>query len=123
MMSPSGRWATYNTPMAGERKASAHTIVIQSRAGKPELNCCSVNRPQSLGLLCEWVVMAWSDGLALNYHSPCTLTTPLASLIQETDYPRAGTVRIRVEATTQNSFNPVEHPRQNPISGEMTKNQ
>jgi len=28
MMSPSGRWVTYNTPMAGERVASAHHIVF-----------------------------------------------------------------------------------------------
>ena len=36
---PSGRWFTYNTPMDGVREASAHTIVFQSRAGTPELNC------------------------------------------------------------------------------------
>lgn len=104
MMSPSGRWVTYNTPMAGERQASAHTIVFQARAGTPELNCCSVNGPRALGLLCEWAVMARADGLALNYYGPCTLTTPLATLTQETDYPRAGTVRIKVEPTTDNPF-------------------
>jgi DUF1680 family protein len=43
---PSGRWFTYNTPMDGVREASAHTIVFQSRAGTPELNCCSVNGPR-----------------------------------------------------------------------------
>ena len=48
---PYGRWCTYNTPMDGAREASAHTIVFQSRAGTPELNCCSVNGPRGLGLL------------------------------------------------------------------------
>jgi uncharacterized protein len=104
MLSPSGRWVTYNTPMAGERQASAHTIVFQARAGTPELNCCSVNGPRALGLLCEWAVMGRAGGLALNYYGPCTLTTPLAKLIQETDYPRAGKVRITVEPTTDSPF-------------------
>ena len=50
---PSGRWWTYNTPMDGVRKASAHEIVFQAREGSPELNCCSVNGPRSLGMLCR----------------------------------------------------------------------
>ena len=76
MMSPSGRWVTYNTPMDGERQASAHTIVFQARAGTPELNCCSVNGPRALGLLCEWAVMRRADGLVLNYYGPGTMRTP-----------------------------------------------
>ena len=31
---PSGRWFTYDTPMVGERKASAHQIVFQALAGR-----------------------------------------------------------------------------------------
>src|SRR5262249_28228130 len=58
----SGRWWTYNTPMDGDRKASAHEIVFQARAGSPELNCCSVNGPRSLGMLSEWAVMADDRG-------------------------------------------------------------
>ena len=50
---PSGRWWTYNTPMDGVRKASAHEIVFQAREGSPELNCCSVNGPRGLGMLCR----------------------------------------------------------------------
>ena len=34
--SPTGRWWTYNTPMDGHRRASAHDIVFQARAGTPE---------------------------------------------------------------------------------------
>ena len=48
---PSGSWWTYNTPMNGVREASHHTIVFQSRAGTPDLNCCSVNAPRGLGML------------------------------------------------------------------------
>ncbi len=104
MMSPSGRWVTYNTPMAGERRASAHDIVFQSRAGTPELNCCSVNGPRALGLLCEWAVMRRPDGLALNYYGPCTLRTPQMTLTQTTDYPCGGKVVIAVEPASDAPF-------------------
>ena len=60
--SPTGRWWTYNTPMDGVRKASAHDIVFQARPGSPELNCCSVNGPRGLGMLAEWAVMQQGDG-------------------------------------------------------------
>ncbi|MFN8514719.1 MAG: glycoside hydrolase family 127 protein [Thermomicrobiales bacterium] len=96
-----GRWWTYNTPMDGERRASAHDIVFQARAGSPELNCCSVNGPRGLGMLSEWAVMVAGDGLALNYYGPGTLAVPLASgnvvrLEQETAYPLAGRIVLRV---------------------------
>ncbi|MCG3150738.1 MAG: hypothetical protein PCFJNLEI_04239 [Verrucomicrobiae bacterium] len=97
MMSPSGRWVTYNTPMDGERRASAHDIVFQAKPGSPELNCCSVNGPRALGMLCEWAVMARGDGLALNYYGPGTFDTPWAKLTQQTDYPRTGKITIAVK--------------------------
>ncbi|MGI6496033.1 MAG: beta-L-arabinofuranosidase domain-containing protein [Kiritimatiellia bacterium] len=104
MMSPSGRWVTYNTPMAGERQASAHAIVFQSRAGTPELNCCSVNGPRAIGLLCEWAVMRRSDGLVLNYYGPGTIKTSHAVLTQTTNYPREGRVDIAVAPRSNQPF-------------------
>ena len=104
MMSPSGRWVTYDTPMAGERQASAHSIVFQSRAGTPELNCCSVNGPRAIGLLCEWAVMRRSDGIALNYYGPGTIKTPEAVLTQTTDYPREGRIDIAVTPRSKKPF-------------------
>ena len=104
MLSPSGRWVTYNTPMAGERQASAHTIVFQSRAGTPELNCCAVNGPRAIGLLCEWAVMQRTDGFALNYYGPGTIQTPEAILTQTTDYPRDERVNIRVTPRLKKPF-------------------
>ncbi len=96
-----GRWWTYNTPMDGERRASAHDIVFQARAGSPELNCCSVNGPRGLGMLSEWAVMTAADGLTLNYYGPATFAVPLASgtvvrLEQETAYPLDGRITLRV---------------------------
>ncbi|MHB8520892.1 MAG: beta-L-arabinofuranosidase domain-containing protein [Limisphaerales bacterium] len=99
--SPTGRWVTYNTPMDGTRKASAHDIVFQARAGSPELNCCSVNGARGFGMISDWALMASGDGLILNWYGPSTMTARLASgipleLTQETDYPQNNRVRLRV---------------------------
>jgi len=99
--SPSGRWWTYNTPMDGERLASAHHIVFQARAGGSELNCCSVNAPRGLGILSEWAVMRADDGIVLNYYGPSRFSlrapqgTPV-TLTQRTDYPVSGEVELAV---------------------------
>lgn len=98
---PEGRWWTYNTPMDGERKASAHEIVFQARAGSPELNCCSVNGPRGLGLLAEWAVQKTDDGIAVNWYGPMSLTcdSPVAGPVElrlDTSYPLDGRVRIHV---------------------------
>lgn len=106
---PSGRWCTYNTPMDGAREASAHTIVFQSRAGSPELNCCSVNAPRGLGLLSEWAVLTGADALVVNYYGPGSYqgrvgeNMPVA-LRWETDYPRAEKVALRVEPLAPRRF-------------------
>lgn len=104
-----GRWWTYNTPMDGQRKASAHDIVFQARAGSPELNCCSVNGPRGLGVLSEWAAMQAPDGVVLNYYGPSTLALPLPSggrvrLTQETEYPRQPRVLLCVEPDAERRF-------------------
>lgn len=101
MHSHTGRWATYNTPMNGVRRASAHSIVFQAREGSPELNCCSVNSPRGFGLLSEWALMQDEEGLILNWYGPCTLTatrdSTSFSLVQTTEYPLTGRVTLQVE--------------------------
>ncbi len=109
MMSPSGRWVTYDTPMDGVREASAHTIVFQARAGSPELNCCSVNGPRALGLLCEWALMRNDKGLAVNYYGPGSMRSYLpesgvVTIQQETDYPLGPCVDLRVSPECRATF-------------------
>jgi DUF1680 family protein len=111
LFSPTGRWSTYNTPMDGVRKANFHEIVFQSRPGSPELNCCSVNAARGLGMLSEWALMSSDpdDGLVLNSYGPGKLSARLASgltvsLSLETDYPRSGLVRIKVEPERATRF-------------------
>jgi hypothetical protein len=94
--SPSGRWATYNTPMDGVRKASAHDIVFQAREGSPELNCCSVNAARGLGMISDWAMMADADGVILNWYGSSTFETATMRVEQETSYPRDNHVAIKV---------------------------
>ncbi|MHC1769396.1 MAG: beta-L-arabinofuranosidase domain-containing protein [Verrucomicrobiia bacterium] len=98
---PSGRWCTYDTPMNGKRLASAHSIVFQSRPGTPELNCCSVNGPNGLGLISQWAVLAEAEGMYLNYYGPGKTEVQLEngsrwSFVQTTDYPATGNVELKV---------------------------
>lgn len=102
MHSPTGRWSTYNTPMDGLRKASAHEINFQCREGSHELNCCSVNSARGFGLISDWAVLQTPGAVTLNWYGPGAITVPLGgaagslTLEQETEYPRENRVRLKV---------------------------
>ena len=109
MHSHTGRWATYNTPMDGVRRASGHDIVFQARPGSPELNCCSVNSPRGFGLVSDWALMFGRDGLVLNYYGPSRMRAKLrpglsVELVQETGYPLSGEITIRVDPSKPAPF-------------------
>jgi DUF1680 family protein len=109
MHSASGRWATYNTPMDGVRRASAHEIVFQAREGTPELNCCSVNSARGFGLLSDWALMRDAEGLVLNAYAPGSIQTVLPdgiglTLTQTTDYPRKGGIELAVRPERPSDF-------------------
>lgn len=106
---PSGRWWTYNTPVNGVRKASAHDIVFQSIQGSPELNCCSVNGPRGIGMFADWAILYSSNGLAVNYYGACTMQAKLPSgqnlvIKQQTEYPVEGDVLLSLELDTPERF-------------------
>ncbi len=104
----SGRWATYNTPMNGVRRASAHDIVFQSREGTPELNCCSVNAARGFGMVSDWALMADGDGLLLNWYGAGAMSADAGgarvTLDQRTSYPRSGGVTIHVSTSGPAEF-------------------
>ena len=109
MHSATGRWATYNTPMDGIRRASAHHIVFQAREGSPELNCCSVNSPRGFGTISDWAVMRDRDGIMLNYYGPSEMTVDIVpgcavALTQSTGYPLTGRIVLRVDPSEPCSF-------------------
>ncbi|MCK6472694.1 MAG: glycoside hydrolase family 127 protein [Planctomycetes bacterium] len=110
MMSPTGRWVTYNTPMDGCKIASPNdTTSFQAMPGQAELNCCSVNGPRIMGMIGEWALMAHNGGLALNYYGPGRQIAPLPSgntvvFDQKTDYPRRGRVEIAIRPDRPERF-------------------
>jgi DUF1680 family protein len=107
--SHTGRWVTYNTPMDGVRRASAHDIVFQAREGSPELNCCSVNGPRGLGMVSDWALMRCRGGLILNWYGPSAMKVRLTSgitveLAQKTEYPRTGKITLSVSPSRPAQF-------------------
>jgi DUF1680 family protein len=95
--------------MDGVREASAHSIVFQSRAGTPELNCCSVNGPRGWGMLAEWAVMTSPEGVVLNWLGPLTASLPLSGGSRVTfrttgDYPWDLATGIVVEPEREHEF-------------------
>ncbi|MCX6619863.1 MAG: glycoside hydrolase family 127 protein, partial [Acidobacteria bacterium] len=106
---PSGRWWTYNTPMDGDKKSSAHQINFQCRPGSPELNCCSVNAPRGMALVTEWALLHSDRGVVLNYYGPSRFrtTTPAGRrlvLNEATTYPVNGAVQITVDVEQPERF-------------------
>ena len=104
---PSGRFFMYNTPMTGDRQASAHQIVFQAKAGSPELNCCSVNGARGFGMIGQWGVVTRNDTLTVNYYGPsvtrCTLSSgKTVTLVQEGDYPYGDAIRLCVKGSRRN---------------------
>ena len=106
--SPTGRWATYDTPADGVRYASAHHINFQCRAGTSELNCCSVNSNRGFGFLSDWALMTDGQGLRLNWYGPSTFATEVKKvkikLNQKTTYPMNGKIKLIVSPAKTVSF-------------------
>lgn len=109
MHSSTGRWSTYDTPMAGFRKASVCHISWQGRESTPELNCCSVNSNRGFGMISDWGLMKDKEAVLLNYYGPSLMTAKVArgltvTLTQETEYPLAGSIAIRVAPSKAAEF-------------------
>ncbi|MDX9973520.1 MAG: glycoside hydrolase family 127 protein [FCB group bacterium] len=104
----SGRGCAYNVPMDGVRTFGVELHWQAPKAG-PDLNCCSVNAPRPFGMLADWAVMAAPDGLALNFYGPSRIVAPLPTghltIVQETDYPANGHIKLTVSAERPATLN------------------
>lgn len=93
---PTGRWATYSTPMCGYKKSHYHEIEFQCKPGAPELNCCSVNAPRPLGTVTEWAYREGGDGVYVNFYGSSKAVCKGLEITQKTAYPYKNTVDLRV---------------------------
>jgi DUF1680 family protein len=86
-------WAKY-TPLVGQRLPGSGQCGMN-------LNCCNASGPRGQFTLPLTTVMGSASGLTVNFFIPGTYTVrPLngkpVTVVQETDYPASGNVRIRL---------------------------
>ncbi|MBI5211662.1 MAG: glycoside hydrolase family 127 protein [Elusimicrobia bacterium] len=95
-----GHW-TFDTPMDGVKKYG-QGLAWQAPDGGPDLNCCAVHGPRSIGAIADWALLRdGRRGVVVNYYGPSEATVPVEGvgtlrLRQETRYPLDGRVRLRV---------------------------
>ncbi len=100
--SPSGKWCTYNTPMEGVKLSSSQSLVFQCRPGSPDLNSCSANAAQGIGMLSEWMVMQQEDTLYINYYGNYEAETLSGCRIAVTgDYLAGGEITVSVRDSAE----------------------
>lgn len=100
---------TYDTPRSGRKVASDEELSWQSTPRSTEFNCCSANAARGIGLLSEWSMYTDPSGLRINYYGAGSFITSTPGknpirLIQETDYPADGAVRLTVYPEKNEEF-------------------
>src|SRR5690606_27337745 len=86
-------WAKY-TPLVGQRLPGSGQCGMN-------LNCCNASGPRGQFTLPLTTVMGSANGVAVNFYVPGTYTVRSkggknVTVVQETDYPISGKVRIRL---------------------------
>jgi len=107
--SSDGLWCTYTTPMDGNRVSGAEGLLkFQIRPGSEEFNCCTANAPNGFGYISKWALMSDRQGLVLNWYGPSAITVQVQNtsitLIQDTEYPRDGLIKITVNPKISKKF-------------------
>lgn len=92
---------TYMNNSDGTREAARITLEGHSYLGARDMSCCQANGNRGLSQLTEWALLSRGDSLYLNYYGQSGIETRLESghrveIAQETEYPRNGQIRIRV---------------------------
>lgn len=126
LLSPSGRWCVYDSPMNGQRASTTIEIgTNQNKAGCSELSCCAVNGPRMVGLPADWACMAFGGGgntagkagFALNLYGEGTIVAPFTAvrsagaalvIVQKTKYP-LGDGSVSITLTSRGAEAPPEY--------------
>jgi len=83
------------SPLLGHRGNTARQCGM-------DINCCSANGPRGYMLIPRYAVMTGSNETYINLYAPLTASfnVPGATrlhLVEETDYPKGGIIRIRID--------------------------
>lgn len=103
-VSPSGGWATYDTPMEGEKLANFHQIDFQCRPGSPMLNCCSANFARGVAEYSEWALTENEHGIYINGFEPVCYVCGESSVEIRSNYPYAEKIEVVCVNVRKNVF-------------------
>ena len=97
-----GTWWCHYNPLEGHRQPAPEQC-------KMHMNCCVANGPRGLMLLPMLAFMSDRQGPVVNFYEPAQATLPLdagrtVALKLQGDYPRVGTVDLRVDPQAAAEF-------------------
>jgi len=94
----------------GTRISALVTLAGHGFEGGKELSCCQANGNRGLSQITEWAVLSDKENLYLNYYgtSNAETKTPKGTgikILQETEYPKNGAVKITLNPDKREQFN------------------
>jgi uncharacterized protein len=93
----------------GNRVSALITLAGHGFEGGRELSCCQANGNRGISQITEWAVLTDKENLYLNYYGSCNAETKTPGgngikILQETEYPRKGTVKIALALEKSEEF-------------------
>ena len=101
---------TYMNLSNGKRESAKVSIGEgQCFEGGKDFSCCQANGNRGITQVAEWALLTGKDGLYLNYYGESNMQTVTesgnaVSVMQETEYPRNGLVKIAVSLEREETF-------------------
>lgn len=96
-----GSTSTYDTPMEGYKVTNQVFNNFQTRAGAPNLNCCSVNAPRGISEIADWMVYENSEFVYINSFEKCEYESSDTKLKIRGQFPFKNKITIEIEKTSK----------------------
>lgn len=99
----------YMNSSDGQRISSQIELALHGYEGGREMNCCQASGNRGLSQFTQWGVLGGGGDLYLNYYGESRIEalTPQGrpvEIVQQTDYPRSGPVRITLRPARSERF-------------------
>lgn len=93
----------------GNRVSALITLAVHGFEGGRELSCCQANGNRGISQITEWALLTDSENLYVNYFGSSNAETQTPSgngirILQETDYPKSGAVKITLALENSERF-------------------
>ncbi len=100
---------TYMNNSDGTRESALITLANHGFDGGKELSCCQANGNRGISQITEWAVLTDKENLYLNYYGASNAETQTPNgtaikILQETEYPKDGAVRITIDLDKGEQF-------------------